>query len=179
MVLMYFVRSSLVRFTVLSIWDCVCNWGKNNLVCLHVSVCVHLSAHWAVKKSSIMWFLCASGRGTKTLLVSLCAACLAVWSAASLPSVPTCALVQASVTFWAIKARLLTVSAVFKAVVDVNVLLFRAKRAAWESEIILTYLGWWLGLSKKNSQPYLMPMSSAWNTAVSYTHLTLPTTPYV
>ena len=51
--------------------------------------------------------------------MSLCAACLAAWSAASLPSVPTWALVHASVTFVAIQARLLIASAVFRAVVDV------------------------------------------------------------
>ena len=161
MVLIYFVRSSLVRFIVLSICDRVCSWGKNNFVCLHVLVCFHLSAHLAWKKSAMMWFLCAMGARTETLLVSLYAACLAVWSATSLPSVPTWALVQASVTFVAIQARLLSASAVSRAVDDVNVLLFRAKRAAWESDIILTYLGLCSLLLKKNSHPDLIPISSA------------------
>ena len=53
-----------------------------------------------------------------------------------------CARVQVSITFLAIHARLLTISAVSKAVDYVNVLLSRARRAAWESDIILTYLGW-------------------------------------
>ena len=45
-----------------------------------------------------------------------------------------------------------------------NVLLFSARRAAWESDIILTYLGLCSLFSKKNSQPVLIPISSAWKT---------------
>ena len=77
------------------------------------------------------------------------AACLAAMSAISLPSVPTWARVQVRVIFLAIQARLLAASAVLSAVVDEKVLLFRASKAAWESEMIFTYLGLWLGLSKK------------------------------
>ena len=89
------------------------------------------------------------------------AACLAAMSALSLPSVLTWARVQAKVTFLAIQARLLAASAVLSAVVDVKVLLFSASKAAWESEMIFTYLGLWLGGCQKNSHPCLIPSNLA------------------
>ena len=75
------------------------------------------------------------------LLTFASEACLAAWSAISFSSVPTCARVQTSVTFLAIQARLLTASAVLTAVDEVNVLMFSASRAAWESDMIFIYRG--------------------------------------
>ena len=55
------------------------------------------------------------------------AACFAAWSAFSLPSVPTWALVQANVTFLAIQAKLFIASDVSNTVEDVKILWFSAR----------------------------------------------------
>ena len=92
---------------------------------------------------SISVFITSPGMGvfiTGSLLSLFSAPNLAASSAASFPSVPTCALTQASVHPFTLHFRFSSASAVSRAMDDLKSILFSDFSAAWESVSILTYI---------------------------------------
>ena len=113
--------------------------GRKNFLCLYCESSSHLVFHSSI--ISLSTIALVSHQCFGIYLVTFCpfAPSLAAWSASSLPTIPTCALIQASFTVSHLSFRLFRAILAFLTVCDFILELLSAVSAACESDRILTW----------------------------------------
>ena len=104
--------------------------GRKNLVCLYCGSSNHLVFHSSVISLSTSALVSHQGLGICLVIFCPLAPSLAAWSASSFPSIPTCALIQASFTVSHLNFRLFSAMLAFLTVFDFRLVLLSAVSAA-------------------------------------------------